>query len=726
MSTCRVGWMVWCVSVALLAGGGLAAAEPWRAAEQPDLKEALEQAPLLRTESLGEPARGVNVWERWMVPNMDGKTWDVLQVYFKEYRGPTWLYAFDLGTGEVKRQRLADDHQFYLSGRALGLDGKYYIATPWYRTWSMDLFVYDPATNTLEERGEIVPGLGGEVRPLAVGPDGRIYGTGTRGNRVGLYIYDPKLRKVVKDFGPVGPSHPNGAWSRYSMGVDDTHAYIASGMIPAWYLVAVNLQTGEEKVLLESPTERVMDIVESFPGAWAIVPQEQGAPRKEYWLYHGQAIPKTGDTPPRPPKASPWDKGAKSKPQVYFDQIDPDADGNATLWHRSPEDAASARPKGKPQRGAAANATPEDLGWKAIHVKGVETYPHRINPMTLLPDGRLYGTGDDYCGVFAFDPKTGQTTILGPRPGHAPYTQIVCGGELYSSGYAGGPLFVYDPTRPWTLAKGGPPGRSMPQPGDLASNPRSLGSVGKDTRVAIAHSSALGADGKIYFGGFGERNYTGGGFGWYDPKTEKLDGFWRPLSGYAVHWLAPVLGGRLIAISTSRAADELNNNRAPEEAKLFIYDVAARKIVREIVPIAKARTTGLIIEVAPGRLLGLTTERERADGSILYGVDVSTGEVLFRKALPWPVSTDAYWPHWVDPSYEYESLTRGPDGFVWTYLKDVLVRIDPKDASVHVVGRIAPVGYPTFVGKDVYLSGPEQLRRIRDIVPAPGGAGSQQ
>ena len=67
------------------------------------------------------------------------------------------------------------------------------------------MFVYDPATNTLEERGEIVPGLGGEVRPLVTGPDGRIYGTGTRGNKVGLYIYDPKLGKVVKDFGAVGP-----------------------------------------------------------------------------------------------------------------------------------------------------------------------------------------------------------------------------------------------------------------------------------------------------------------------------------------------------------------------------------------------------------------------------------------------------------------------------------------------------------------------------------------
>ncbi|UCD59043.1 MAG: hypothetical protein JSV16_08095, partial [Candidatus Hydrogenedentota bacterium] len=71
----------------------LSAGEPWRAAEQPELRKALELAPLLPTESLGEPARGVNVWERWMVPNHDGKTWDVLQIYFKEYYGPTWLYA---------------------------------------------------------------------------------------------------------------------------------------------------------------------------------------------------------------------------------------------------------------------------------------------------------------------------------------------------------------------------------------------------------------------------------------------------------------------------------------------------------------------------------------------------------------------------------------------------------------------------------------------------------
>ncbi len=693
----------------------VAATEPWHVVEQPELKQALEKAPVLQTESLGEPARGVNVWERWFVPNPDGKSWDLLQIYFKEYYGPTWLHVVDLGTGVVKKQRLPDGHQFYLSGRALGFDGKYYIATPSRRTWSMGLFVYDPATDAVEDRGEIVPGLGGEVRPLAVGPDGRIYGTGTRGNQVGLYIYDPKLGKVVKDFGPVGPSHPNGAWSRYVMGVDDTHAYIASGMVPAWYLVAVNLQTGEQKVLLESPTERVMDILEQFPGAYARVPQGSGVPDKEYWLYHGEAIPRTNSTPPWPQQASPWDK-AVPKPEVYFGQIDPDAEGNAVVWYRSREEAKAEAANASP--GAPAQSKPESLGWKSVRLEGVNSYPHRINPLSVLPDGRLYGTGDDYVGTFTFDPTTDRTTYCGPRTGLAPYTTIVSGDKLYSSGYPGGPLFVYDPKLPWTLGKGGPPTRPAPSDSSDASNPRLIGEF-RATRVAIMHSSALGADGKIYFGGFGERNYTGGGLGWYDPKTGNLDGFWRPLSGYMVHWIAPALGGRLIIISTSTAADEQNGSRPTDEAKLFVYDVNEQRIVRDIVPVAKARATGLITEAAPGRLLGLTVEGAeygKPGAGLLYGIDVSTGDVLFRKALPWPVSVDDYWPHWVDPSYEYLSLTRGPDGFIWTFLKDVLVRINPKDATVHVVGKIDPVGSPTFVGNDLYFSGSEQLRRIRNVL----------
>lgn len=61
----------------------------WQTLDQPTLKQELENAPTLKLESLGEPARGVNVWERWVVPNHGGKSWDLLQIYFKEYYGPT-------------------------------------------------------------------------------------------------------------------------------------------------------------------------------------------------------------------------------------------------------------------------------------------------------------------------------------------------------------------------------------------------------------------------------------------------------------------------------------------------------------------------------------------------------------------------------------------------------------------------------------------------------------
>ena len=724
-ATRKVGWSAGvCAAFIVLAGPGAAIGEPWRALEQPELKQALESAPVLKTESLGEPARGVNTWEHWLVPNPDGRTWDALQVYFKEYYGPTWLYAVDLGTGQVKKQRLPDKRQFYLSGRALGFDGKYYIATPGPgkegSAWGMFMHVYDPATNTLEDRGEIVPNLGGEVRPLVVGPDGRIYGTGSRDKgRLGLYIYDPKLNQVVKDFGPIGPSHPNGAWSGYVMGVDDTHVYLVSGMIPSWYLVAVNIETGQQKVLLEMPTDVRMETVESFPGAWLQVPQHGDAPQKDYWLYHGEMIAKANDTPPWPKRPSPWDK-AIPKPELYWDQIHPDAEGHAKLWYRSAEHAQRAKERGKATEGAAADMTVEELGWKSVPLEGVETYAVPICPLVLMHDGRLYGTGG-YHGNFIFDPKTGQTVPLGRNNGLWAYTNIVCGDKVVSSGYPAGPIVVFDPRLPWTVTKGGPPNRPAPWRTHPASNPREMGSLGKDTRVAIAHCSAMGADGRIYFGGFGERNYTAGGFGWYDPKTEKIGGFWKPLSGHAVFWLASLQGGRLIAMSTRVAPNETQGSRTPDEARLFFYDVNEGRIVREVVPVPKAPGTGLIFDAAPDRLLGLTVDPEHADGSLLYGVDAATGDVLFRKALPWPVSSQRrhWYGCWVDSQEEYYDLVRGPDGFAWTWLKNVLVRINPKDASVHVVGKIDRLGLPTFVGNDVYFSGIEQLRRIRNIVPAP-------
>ena len=45
--------------------------------------------------------------------------------------------------------------------------------------------------------------------------------------------------------------------------------------------------------------------------------------------------------------------------------------------------------------------------------------------------------------------------------------------------------------------------------------------------------------------------------------------------------------------------------------------------------------------------------------------------------------------------------------------------------AVHVVGKVDPVGWPTFVGRDLYLSGSEQLRRIRNFAPLDNARGRE-
>ena len=238
--------------IAILVAGSVAATAEWQVADQPNLADELANAPMLEPEELAAPAQGVTSWVFQLIPNPDGETYDALQWYFKTYNGPTWLYACDLGTGEVKKQRFPDRRQIHLHGGMLAPDGKYYIVTP-DRNAGMNLFVYDPAKNAFEDCGIIVPDLVGETRRLALGADGLIYGTGNyrNPNKAGAYSFDWKPGEVVRNFGPVGPDHaPHGAWGYY-IGVDDQYIYIASGKIP-WYLVAVNIETGEEKLLAET------------------------------------------------------------------------------------------------------------------------------------------------------------------------------------------------------------------------------------------------------------------------------------------------------------------------------------------------------------------------------------------------------------------------------------------------------------------------------------------
>ncbi len=687
--------------VVLVIPGAQAAAADWRPIDQPDLARQLAQAPTLEPETLAAPARGVTSWTFQLIPNPDGKTYDALQWYFKSYSGPTWLYACDLATGEVKKQRFPDRRQIHMHGGLLAPDGKYYIVTP---DWDsgMNLFVYDPATNLLEDRGILVPNLVGETRQLVLGPDGLVYGAGNyrNPNKAGAYCYDWKTGKLVRDYGPVGPDHaPHGAWG-YSIGVDDQFIYVASGKIP-WYLVAVNIKSGEQKLLAETKAGGDVSISPFSGGARATVRHDPESPSRHFWLYHGEMIPKTGNDPPWTPCDSPWDK-APPQPEVYRGQIDP-AGSKAYLWWRSAAEAAR-HPKPAP-----ADATPESLGWKRIELAGVETYPLAIHRLAALPDGRLFGTAQAYIGRFLFDPATGEATPLG-NGGPSIYALAGCGDKLYWSGYPGGPIDQFDPARPWTLLKGGPPGHEPPDPESPESNPRRVvESLFPATRVKKMFSAAVGADRLVYFGGAGIRDYAGGGFGWFDPRSGQSGGIWRPLSGYRVYWLTTAMEGRYVVASTKTATDELQGDVRPPSAKLFVWDTREKKFVRDFVPVSGADKAGPVVEVAPGRLLGTAEDPDAPGGGLLYGIDVRTGEILFKKKLPRSLSFP-----WAEGTAQWDYV-KGPDGNVYTYLGNVLVRIRPANVEVEVLGALKRVGCFSFVGSDLYLAGDEPVRRLKGI-----------
>ena len=203
------------------------------------------------------------------------------------------------------------------------------------------------------------------------------------------------------------------------------------------------------------------------------------------------------------------------EPQLYSGKLAPDAEGRATLWYRQPEDAAAARAK------KAADADPEAQGWKPIRLEGVETTAEAPSPNPPA-HGRSSSAGPRATwGTSCSIRRTEKTTDLGDG-GPAPMTLIVHDGKLYWSGYPSGPIYVYDP-EPAVDASA----RRSPRPSRAPEPDRRATRGGSATCSAIpasrkSFSSAVGADGKIYFGGVGQRDYNGGGLGWYDPRTGEI------------------------------------------------------------------------------------------------------------------------------------------------------------------------------------------------------------
>ena len=659
-------------------------AAQWSATPQPDLQAQLEQAPKLKIENMCEPVKATTVANFWLIPNPHESGYDALQWYYKGYKGPTSVAICELRKKTVAVQEFRTGKQINAAGTTTDRKGRVWITSPGGNT-GVHVFIYDPVKNTLTQTDLHVPQLG-DAQRLTVGTDGLIYGAGSdsKAGKVGLFTIDPETMKLT-DLGPVGPP------ATYAMGLcaDATHIYFVARR-GEWHLVAYDKATRQTEILQSTTTAGAVFVYQKEFGCHS---QGRGykalsAGPHHFWLHKGKVIEHADhatDWPWKEPKRPA--KRPSPEPEIDKDALTPGPDGKAMFRYR--------------YKGGKWLEAPFE----------VPLYPVETHRLIALPDGRMAGKAGFYHGEFLFDPKTGEGTHVS-RSGVSYNAGTVVGpdGKVYSCGYSSSLLMVLDPNRPMNPIKGNVAADKMPI--DPKYNPRLLASLRKFTGTHTMTDAAVGADGKVYFCGNSYRDTNRGGLGWWDIEKDEGGGVWEPFSNVAISYMTPVAGGKYLVMSTFPKKDTELGKPTPEEGKLMVWDVAAAKVVRDIVPIPGGQWTGMILGLDDRRVLGLTMNPKDAKTYFLYGVDITTGAVAFRKLVPNPEVQIR--PHSHQGKYRFD-LFPGPDGMVYTFMQHKLVRINPESAHVDVIGHIGAPGDMAFHGRDLYMAGQTAIRRIRNV-----------
>lgn len=660
--------------VAMLVALGAAADDQ---APMPDLT----QAPELQVQSLGIPVQTMRLYQQVTVAHPDGSGHDLLLFYHDHSVGlPCQAVTIDLVSGEVRQSQPAPAGAPWRF--ATGRDGREFMG----HYGSAALWIYDPTTKALDFVESGIPDVG-TVSSIACGTDGMVY-CGTT-PKVKTFRYDPATGEF-RDYGIQGPPREYLGYG-YTIAADDTHVYTASGKIP-WYIVACNTATGEQQCIVEGTQADYIEVKQERYGCVGVHIINHGRPdqqRVEYWLYQGRAIPKQpGDAPPWPvPEEQP--PAAARLPRMVLDRADPGPDGKAEVWWLPAEVTPPAEvPEG---------ATAESLGWRAARFQ-ITVSPSQIRRVREMPDGRIIGSGSNYQDFFVHDPASGQTTTMGKIP-LSHYATAFAGGKVYLVGYPSTPVYEYDPALPWTPGRGSPlaPAPAIDQPG---SNPRRLVYLNQHIQTHHGYMAVTGADGRIYVGAHAERACVGGGLGWWDPATQTAGGVREPwFELHDIAGLAAVHSGRWIVYGSRTVKDPATGQIAPE-AKLFVYDTESGTVVRDFAPLPGRQSTGPLEAVGETLVMGLAPKSGEQPATV-FVADVATGEVLRQRDLP---------------GERRGAFRAGPDGSVWTFLDDVLVRIAPETLEVTPVGRLAEPGDFAFAGKDLYLAGTPELRCVRGVV----------
>jgi hypothetical protein len=607
-----------------------------------------------------------------------------------------YFVTLNLATGDFKRHPTISAYQIW---RAARHDGKLYLG------FNLPSFlgVYDPATDTLTNLGEVSEKASTVFR-VKPGPDGTV-ALGLANGSTEVTLYDPRIGKF-RSYGSLSAKHGY----VYTLGHTQDFLYAAlRGKVP-WQLVAVNKKTGAEKVLLEAPVKGYLKV----SGNWAKTKQEYSN-KEEAWVHYRLEGDRAVEAEP-PPKGSGAGVEPPPMPEVLLDDVSGITESSIDIYYRLPAD----RPEQDDPK-----TTVQSGGWKVNRLKiGVEG--KGVTRLLRWDENTIIGSSGPYGPMFRYDIKKDEMKVLGLPTDVNVYSGARKDDRLYISGYPTTAFASVDVTAPFTSPKS-IPGRAGIEWKNSKANPRLIDALGNlpgmNSHCGVA--MAPGADGRIYICAMRFRYFRGFALAFYDPKTGKYgkvnDG--GRLRHFQVSWMAPVDGGKRLAIATRVQPNSQEPGEPFTAAKIFIFNTSSGKFEKDFTPFPEEKILASITEAKDGTLIGLVTEERypKQSRTTIYKFDWKTGKVLRTNQFG-GVITGISNKHQLPR--KGPSFVAGPDGFIWTAYKlpyasspYLLLRIDPGELTLHPLGRItgSPLRFE-FVGKDIYFAGAERLRRITNVV----------
>ncbi len=558
-----------------------------------------------------------------------------LLIGFEDGSG-TWI--INLRDGSARKAEAPGFESDYLTWPTfVGADGKLFSSCG-----RGGLSIYDPVADTIKLIRPI-PGARW-LRGMAIGPDGAVYvsdyPTGSAAK------IDPSTGKIT-DFGPQGGPFTIKNIYGYSVGCDGRYVYTAAGKMP-WFVVAYDTQTGTQKNLLTFDPTDFPEVHqrgdEVFLAVAFSAPGKDKRATRSFRLAGGNAEPVESI-----PKYDDSHVPGVDLPQPQFETFGRTlsiADGGATIRYRL---------KGEDWKAATFPAFGKDMA---------------IERLAQLSGGRLAVSTGPYGNVHTFDPESGTFTLLGNPASKNVYDLLEMDRTLYFCGYPNAIFGVFD-------SNGG----------------RVIGDWHESITSKYAVFIVKGADGRIYSGNHNERESTGGGIGWWDPKTSEFGGIHFPNDD--CEYLTSAMNGKFIVYASDFSADPSHPEITKRDGQLIIYDTAEQKIARKFSPLSDG-SAGVVVETEPGKLFGLGLHDKLP---VMYRADIETGEVEKRVPLP---------------GRAIRQIARGPDGKIYFFVKDTLQRADPETFEIKTICPAEP-GRVVFIGDDLYLGGTSQLRRIKGI-----------